>query len=126
MVIYQPDDNNTIGKDKEIYPEKRLSEKVDVYSLGNTLYVLLTGLEPRGKEHKQRRLKSVSNVVASGEKPLFPKEYSNTTSLAINAIKRAINSCWEPDANLRPAAIDIAQGLFEALGELKQSSSNTI
>ena len=126
MVIYQPDDNDAIGKDKEIYPEKLLSEKVDVYSLGNTLYVLLTGLEPRGKEHKQRRLKSVSNAVASGEKPLFPEEYSNSTSLAINAIKRAINLCWEPDANLRPAAIYIARGLSDALDELKQSSSNNI
>ncbi|KAL7527118.1 hypothetical protein ACHAXR_003684, partial [Thalassiosira sp. AJA248-18] len=106
----------------EVHPKNMVSEKVDVYSLGNTLYVLLTGLEPRGKEQKRQRLKSVSNNVAHGEYPTFPDEYSNSSDPAIEAIRRAIRLCWEPDPNIRPTAMGIAQGLLAALGELKQNS----
>lgn len=119
MILYNYD-NSTAGGTMEVYPRHVLSEKVDVYSLGNTLYVLLTGLEPQGKEHKQRRLKSVSNRVAHGEHAQFTDEYANSADPAIGAIRNAIRSCWESDPDIRPAAIEVAQDLFAALDELNQ------
>mmetsp|Transcript_6877 Transcript_6877/g.16921 ORF Transcript_6877/g.16921 Transcript_6877/m.16921 type:complete len:137 (-) Transcript_6877:530-940(-) len=121
MILYG-DENTTSGKIVEVYPPKSLSEKVDVYSLGNTLFVLLTGLEPRGKEHKRRRLKGASNAVAHGEIPQFPDNYSNSTDMAIEAIRCAIKLCWEPDPGIRSSAMDIAQGLFAALDNIDRIS----
>jgi len=118
MIIYN--DNTTAvdasSSPNDIYPKQPLSEKVDIYSLGNTLYVLLTGSEPLGKEHKQRRLKNVSNLLANGKYPVtFPDEYENSSNVAIVALRDAIRSCWQLDPNKRPAAIDIANGLFMKL-----------
>ncbi len=58
----------------EFHPKHFLSENIDVFSLGNTLYYLLTGLELHGKEDKQSRLKGVSNLGAEGGKPIFPQQ----------------------------------------------------
>lgn len=97
-----------------------VNEKVDVYSLGNTLFVLLTGLEPRGKEHKQRRYNNVSISVANGEIPTFPKAYAESTDLVVSAIRDAIIQCWEPDPNRRVPSHQVAQSLYNALVKLKE------
>ena len=117
MVSYS---NTTGGEAFDHFPKNRLSEKVDIYSLGNTLYVLLTGIEPRGKEHKTKRLKQVSKDVALGKRPTFPAEYLNSTHPAIEAIRRAITLCWEPDPSLRPTAKEISEGLSAALDDLEK------
>ena len=115
MVLYS---NTTADEaDDGVYPEAVISEKADVYALGNTLFVLLTGTEPRGKEHKRRRHKSVSNEVARGERPSFGR-YANSTDPAVEAIRRAILSCWERDPGARPAATEVARGLLAAINRL--------
>ena len=132
MITYN-DNTTTANNDasslssNNIYSKQLLSEKVDIYSLGNTLYVLLTGSEPLGKEHKQRRLKSVSNLVAKGEYQVtFPDEYENSSHPAIVAIREAIRSCWQLDPNKRPAAIDIANGLFLKLETMWENENETV
>lgn len=122
--MYSDSNSTTTDENVDIYPKQLLSEKVDIYSLGNTLFVLLTGLEPRGKEHKQQRLKQVSNLVAKGEYPQFPLEYKSSTDPAVAAIRKAIISCWEPNPNLRPSAMEIASTLFLALDQIKQQLHN--
>lgn len=131
MITYNDNTTTAINdasslSSNNIYPKQLLSEKVDIYSLGNTLYVLLTGSEPLGKEHKQRRLKSVSNLVAKGEYPVtFPDEYENSSHPAIVAICEAIRSCWQLDPNERPAAIDIANGLFLKLETMWENETQS-
>ena len=110
--------NSSAGEIPEQGPGKRISEKADVYSLGNTFYVLLTGLEPRGKEDKRRRHASVSDLVAGGVRPTFPEGYTNATDPAIVAIREAIRLCWEPDPRDRPAAMEVAKFLYAALEKL--------
>ena len=102
---------------------RRVDEKTDIYSLGNTLFVLLTGLEPRGKKHKQLRYDNVSKAVANGEMPAFPNAVAESKNLAVTALRGAITKCWEPDPRLRPESAKIAQFLYNALAELKQQSS---
>ena len=126
MVLF-PDDGKMSDEDNEGFanrvnpPKLKLNEKVDVYSLGNALFVLLEGSEPRGKDHKERRYKSVSNMVAEGVLPKFSELYVNSTDEAVVAIREGILRCWEPVPEMRPSAMEIAQNLYKALEVLKDS-----
>lgn len=93
----------------------KLDEKVDVYSLGNALFVLLEGFEPRGKKDKERRSKSVSNEVAKGEIPPFSEHIATSTDKLTVAMKQAILACWEAVPEKRPSAAAIAKQMYQAL-----------
>ena len=95
-----------------------------MYSLGNVLFVLLTGLEPRGKAHKKLRYENVTISLASGEMPAFPIEYAKSQDPVITAIRIAILKCWEPDPNKRARSAHIAQLLYNALADLKNQDGN--
>ncbi|KAL7465736.1 hypothetical protein ACHAXS_006055 [Conticribra weissflogii] len=112
------------GRDDRANPTGlKLDEKVDVYSLGNALFVLLEGLEPRGKTGKERRYKSVSNSVARGEIPPFSEHYANSTEKLTVAMKQAILACWEAVPERRPSAAAIAKQMYLALRDTGHSTS---
>mmetsp|Transcript_18065 Transcript_18065/g.37022 ORF Transcript_18065/g.37022 Transcript_18065/m.37022 type:complete len:600 (-) Transcript_18065:503-2302(-) len=93
----------------------KLDEKVDVYSLGNALFVLLEGFEPRGKKDKERRSKSVSNEVAKGEIPPFSEHIATSTDKLTVAMRQTILACWEAVPERRPTAAAIAKQMYQAL-----------
>ena len=115
MIVYNK--TNTDGANGTIH---YINEKADVYALGNNLFVLLTGVEPRGKEHKKLRYDNVSLALAKGETPQFPRHIAESTDPAITAIRDAITRCWERDQDTRPQSAEIAQFLYNALEGIKQ------
>ena len=121
MILY----SNSSSEEKVTYPKQVLSEKVDICSLGTVLYMLLTGNEPLGKEHKKRRLKIVSNEVSRGEYPELPDEYEQSIDPIVVAFRSAIRSCWKLDPEKRPTAMEIATELLEVLNDAKQQKSTS-
>jgi serine/threonine protein kinase len=98
-----------------------LTEKVDVYSLGNILYELLTTHSPWGKMMKERQ-DEVRPKVARGELPKLPPPYDTLTlkDPALKALKDAMYKCLRLNPEDRPSAGEIAEELAEALGNLPE------
>ena len=108
--------------DKYPNPEP-LTEKIDVYSLGNILWDILTTHSPRGKMTKER-MDRVRPRVAKGELPLMDYEDFDVTKLetdpALMAIDKAMRKCLRVKPQDRPTAGEIADELSEALENLPE------
>ena len=104
------------------YPNPpQLTEKIDVYSLGNILWNILTTYTPRGKQRKEEREYETRQLVANGTLPSWPDDFNQTTLLtnpALQAIERAAKKCLRPKAEDRPTAGEIADELSEAIKNL--------
>ncbi|KAL7501699.1 hypothetical protein ACHAWT_009568 [Skeletonema menzelii] len=98
-----------------------LTEKVDVYALGNILWDLLTTHAPWGKMKKERQ-DEVRPKVAKGELPKLPPPYDTLTlqDPALKALKDAMYKCLRLNPDDRPSAGEIAEELAEALGNLPE------
>jgi serine/threonine protein kinase len=98
-----------------------IEEKVDVYSLGNIIYILLTGHSPRGPT-KQDRKAHIQQQVLNGVAPAldrFPNVfYSTSEDPRIVAMKQALNECYQPDPTKRSSSRDIANILIKAIVEI--------
>ena len=88
------------------------TEKVDVYSAGNTLYFLLTGDEPFDHLSVDVRVEKVME----GKRPhISHRKYRHSEDPLIQAIVDAIDMCWIHDPKVRAAARVVAGHLQEAL-----------
>jgi serine/threonine protein kinase len=100
----------------EEYAYEPQSEKVDVYSLGNVLYGILTQLWPfeELKTDKKAREK-----VKKGERPSIDNGILNSTDPFDQAMLKAIEMCWIQDPVKRASAREVQTfiaGELERLG----------
>jgi len=103
-------------------PPPPLTEKVDIYSLGNILWVLLTTHSPRGKLTKEL-MDKVRPKVARGDPPEWPKDFNKTklvTDPALKAIEKAMQKCLRVKPEDRPTAGEIAEDLSQAIEDLPE------
>ena len=101
----------------EEYFDYDLTEQVDVYSLGNNMYSLLTGLwifydESNTEKVKQR--------VQAGEKPYIDPRYKKR-SLAEAKLAEIIDKCHSYYPEDRPSIFDIVKFLRDALDEVRKT-----
>lgn len=85
----------------EEYWDWPLNEKIDVYSFGNNIYALLTGLYPFyvfDGYHEDK----VKEKVKAGEKPFVDPRY-RTRSYAEGILVDIMEACWAYHAKDRPA-----------------------
>ena len=107
----------------EKYPNPQpLTEKIDIYSLGNILWDILTTHSPRGKMTKDRMDKTRPKV-AKGELPPWPEDFNQTKLLvdpALMAIEKAMRKCLRVKPEDRPTAGEIADELSQAIENLPE------
>jgi len=95
----------------EEYHDELLNEKVDVFSLGNNMYGLLTGLMVF---HEINTYEEVQHLVGLGEKAFIDPRYKDR-SLAEAKIVEIIEKCHEYYEEERPSIFEVVDLLWEAL-----------
>ncbi len=98
----------------EEYLDKFLTEKVDVYALGNNIYGLLTGLMPYQEKGKWWE---VYLHVRKGDKVFIDPRYKQR-SLAEAKLVEIIEKCHELNPMHRPSIFEVVGFLRHALQEV--------
>uniref|UniRef100_A0A7S4EG67 Protein kinase domain-containing protein n=1 Tax=Pseudo-nitzschia australis TaxID=44445 RepID=A0A7S4EG67_9STRA len=101
----------------EEYHDEYLTEQVDVFSLGNNMYGLLTGsmvfyeIESYGE---------IQDLVGDGEKAYIDPRYKER-SLAEAKLVEIINQCHEYYPEDRPSIFEVVDMLWQALEEVNEA-----
>jgi hypothetical protein len=77
--------------------------KIDVYSMGNIFYVLLTGKYPFAGVEKKEAMQSVKH----GKRQPIPPEYADSTDPMEQTLVQAIERCWIQTPEQRASAREI-------------------
>lgn len=99
-----------------------LTEKVDIYSLGNILMTILTTHSPRGKMSTELQ-EEIRPKVARGELPKLPPDFNETEAAgdpALLPIMNAMYKCLRALPEDRPSAGEIAEELAFAVDNLPE------
>ena len=105
----------------EEYDYVPLSEKIDIYSLGNILYDLLTSKDLFYNFGESRTTKAVIKAVQAGKRSPFPDSFKNSTDPFEQTLIKAIKLCWIHDPKDRISAREL-QTLF--MTELERQGVN--
>ena len=97
----------------EEFAEKSLDEQIDVYSFGNNIYALLTGLWPFYSEDDQMAQKKI----LAGELPFVDDRYRNR-SIAEGRLVQVMEECWKFDPKDRIDIFHVVERLRDALDEI--------
>ena len=99
----------------EEYAYERQSEKVDVYSMGNILFCILTLLYPF--EHEKDKV--VYKKVIGGARPEIPPQILNSTDPFDQTMLQAIEMSWRQNPTERASAREVQDLMLAALKRLK-------
>lgn len=98
----------------EEYERDLETEKIDVYSMSNIFYSLLTELWPFRDEEE----KTAQRHIKEGKRPTLPKRILETKDPSEIAILKAMKMGWEHKPEKRPTAKAIADFLDSELSKL--------
>ena len=105
----------------EEYSYQAETEKVDVFSLGNVLYYLLTRHEP----WEDYKLKQVYDLVKLGQRPKIPDQIYQSTHIFERYMIKAMEMAWIHEHTERPGALEVANAIKEGL-DLYASGVKTV
>ena len=99
----------------EEYNYDEEDEMIDVYSMGNVFYTILSGEMPFEGQKESKAQKKVMD----GIRPNIPSEVLEDDDVAIKALVSATKQCWAQEPNDRPKASSIAKELKEVLNRVR-------
>ncbi|KAL7535006.1 hypothetical protein ACHAWF_005024 [Thalassiosira exigua] len=85
------------------------TEKVDIFSMGNVIYNILTDLQPWDNYDEEEAQKNVMK----GKRPKIPKKIENSDDPVDVALLKMIRWCWEHKPRDRPRAREVADYLSD-------------
>mmetsp|Transcript_34479 Transcript_34479/g.39241 ORF Transcript_34479/g.39241 Transcript_34479/m.39241 type:complete len:115 (-) Transcript_34479:299-643(-) len=98
-----------------------VTEKVDVYALGEVLFHILTTHSPRGKM-KKHLMEDARSLVREGVRPVMREPFLSgganghlKHNRIVKAFVKAMDLCYEKNPRKRGTAIQIARVLHKAL-----------
>mmetsp|Transcript_22236 Transcript_22236/g.33125 ORF Transcript_22236/g.33125 Transcript_22236/m.33125 type:complete len:469 (-) Transcript_22236:279-1685(-) len=101
----------------EEYKYEEETEKIDVFSMGNIFYNIMTKKAP----FEELNWKKVPELVINGEHPSMEKSITNSTNAALKAILNATVMAWTYDPQERPSARYIANYLLDELNMIREA-----
>lgn len=101
----------------EEFAEEDLDEKIDVFSFGNNLYALLTGL---WNFYDNDNDDEVQKLVVAGERARVDPRWKTERSSIESKLVEVMEQCWEQDPTKR---IDIFT-VIELLRDVQQRESS--
>jgi Protein kinase domain len=109
--------NGGLWRSPEEYAFGKETEKVDVYSLGNILFFLVTqGINPWQDEDIES--KEIYERVKAGKRPRLPHEIQSSSHVYERTMRRAIELCFVQDPRERASAQQVANLLATGLQEM--------
>jgi hypothetical protein len=90
------------------------SEKVDIYSMGNVFYSILTEFWPYEDESQDKAQTSVQN----GARPEIPANILQSQDPMHKVLLHVIQRCWQQDPKARPTAKEVKQYLEQNMKQL--------
>lgn len=100
----------------EEYKYEMQSEKVDVYSLGNTLYSIVTGIFPFDDIEDDEK---AAKLVMDDERPPLTNSYLESEHPIDRAMMKAMDMCFEYDWRKRAKASEVRDYLKSVKNDLK-------
>lgn len=105
----------------EEYAYEKETEKIDVYSMGNIFYSLLTELWP----FEKTKTKKAQDAVLHGERP--PIEAGlNTSDPHVQIMLSAMDMCWTYNPSERPSSKEVVTYMEEEIAKLEHSRQSKI
>eukprot|EP00814_Leptocylindrus_danicus_P003558 CAMPEP_0116027462 /NCGR_PEP_ID=MMETSP0321-20121206/14663_1 /TAXON_ID=163516 /ORGANISM="Leptocylindrus danicus var. danicus, Strain B650" /LENGTH=507 /DNA_ID=CAMNT_0003500861 /DNA_START=231 /DNA_END=1754 /DNA_ORIENTATION=+ len=98
------------------------TEKVDVYSMGNIYYTLLTRMWPF--DYEQYDEEKAQSAVKKGKRPHVPSVIMDRANVTVDpalfVVVQAMRACYEQDVVNRPSAVDVRDYLKGQLDVILQ------
>jgi len=103
----------------EEYEYEEENEMIDVFSMGNIFYAILSGSMPFEGQKESKAQKKVMD----GIRPHVSTEIKESKDIAISAIYSATKACWAQKPSNRPKAAAVRDQLKEVLDRIKQENA---
>jgi serine/threonine protein kinase len=106
---------NSFASPEEYFNGER-NEMTDVYSMGNVLYLLLTGKDPYNDFDGGRE--DIIGLVKKGKKPKLGRDILESDDYVDKVLVKAVAMCFVHDWHERYSSTEIRDFLVESLKEI--------
>ncbi|KAL7476848.1 hypothetical protein ACHAW6_002680 [Cyclotella cf. meneghiniana] len=102
------------------YEYKEENKMIDIYSMGNIFYAIVSGNMPFKNNKEEDAQKKIKN----GEQPIIPDYVLRSDDIALKTIVSAVEPCWKHDPKERPSASTIRDELMHVMDKMTSNDGN--